>query len=495
MAGRTAGCLCILLLAGLCGFGVAGQAQTTTAEIQSLIHAHRYDEALAAIQDGLRRAPDNYRLWTLEGILFSMKGRRSDASQAFQRALKIAPQYPAALRGQAQILFQSDDQRAIPLLERILKLNARDETAHEMLAVLEVKKGDCRAALRNFAATGDAMRAHPASLEGWGKCLLQNHEPQKAAEAFRQLSALLPGRAWAQYDLAVALMEAKQSEAAVKVLEPLLSDQNDPDILSLASDAYEATGDTPKAVSLMRQAIVLNPANPAYYVGFAALCLNHDAFQVGIDMVTVGLRHISGEPSLYISRGLLYAHLAQYDRAEADFQQAERLDSKQSLTAYAIDLTDLQKNKSDATIGRIRAQLRAHPDSALLNYLLAKLLWSQGNQTETAGTAEALQHVQLAVKLKPDMVEARNLLADLYIAGGQYGPALEQSRIALRADPLSQTAVYHLIVALRHSPPGPQRDEIPTLVKRLSELQRASLQQETERKRFTFVEQRPASAQ
>ena len=56
-------------------------------------------------------------------------------------------------------------------------------------------------------------------------------------------------------------MSAKQDDASLKVLEPLLTDdQKDPDILSLASQAYEATKNTPKAVELLRKAIVLSPA-------------------------------------------------------------------------------------------------------------------------------------------------------------------------------------------------------------------------------------------
>jgi hypothetical protein len=49
--------------------------------------------------------------------------------------------------------------------------------------------------------------------------------------------------------------------------------------------------------------------------------------------------------------------------------------------------------------------------------------------------------------------------------------------------------MYHLIIALRHSKQSGQSNEIDGLVKRLSDLQQASLQQETARKRFRLVEQ------
>src|SRR5208282_355069 len=155
-------------------------------------------------------------------------------------------------------------------------------------------------------------------------CLVHTKQSQKAIPVFEQLAALLPQRTYPKYDLAVLLVETKQNDAALKVLEPLLAaEQSDPDLLSLASEAYEAAGDTPKAVSLLRQAIVLSPDNASYYNAFAVLCLDHESFQVGIDMINAGMQLISGDPSLYISRGLLYAQLAQYDEAEADFKTAE----------------------------------------------------------------------------------------------------------------------------------------------------------------------------
>jgi len=50
--------------------------------------------------------------------------------------------------------------------------------------------------------------------------------------------------------------------------------------------------DTPRAVSLLRQAIIASPKNPKYYVDFATLSYNHDSYQVGIDMIDAGLTQL-----------------------------------------------------------------------------------------------------------------------------------------------------------------------------------------------------------
>jgi hypothetical protein len=75
----------------------------------------------------------------------------------------------------------------------------------------------------------------------------------------------------------------------------------------------------------------------------------------------------------------------------------------------------------------------------------------------------------------------------MYIRAGQYNLAIEQSRASLQYSPSDQSAMYHLIIALRHSGPEGQR-EVQQWVKQLSDLKQASRQQETERKHFTLVE-------
>jgi tetratricopeptide (TPR) repeat protein len=100
----------------------------------------------------------------------------------------------------------------------------------------------------------------------------------------------------------------------------------------------------------------------------------------------------------------------------------------------------------------------------------------------------------LAVKLKPDMVEARNLLTNMYMRSGQYDLAVEQSRLALQYAPSDPSAMYHLIIALRHSGQDGKSDEIQSMVKRLAELQHTARQQESDRKRFKLVEETPSPA-
>ena len=183
----------------------------------------------------------------------------------------------------------------------------------------------------------------------------------------------------------------------------------------------------------------------------------------------------------------MYAADAEYDKAEADFARAEQLDANQSMSSYAAGLAQVKKNNPDEALRRVRLQLRTHPESPLLHYLLAQLLMKNAD-TDSDAYKEAMKEDLRALELKPDLVSARNLMASIHMQAGQYEKAIEQCRAALQYAPNDETATYHLLISLRHVG---KKDELQPLVKRLAELHQRSLQDETDRKRYTLVEQLP----
>jgi tetratricopeptide (TPR) repeat protein len=384
--------------------------------------------------------------------------------------------------------------RAIPLLQRILKFSPNDSTAHEMLGVLDKHTGACADAIEQFEASAALIYKHPESLEAYASCLFAESRFKEDIPVLQQLVALLPSRTYPKYDLAVVLVRTKQYTEALQVLEPLLPEDmsraTDADLLSVASEAYEQTGNTPKAAALLREAIVLDPTNPSYFTQFADLCLTHESYDVGIAMLNAGIVHMPSEASLYLVRGLLYAKTGEIDKAKSDFKRAEQLDSTQSLSAYATDLAELESNHRDIALANIRTQLKTYPDSPLLHYTLAKILDTLGTEDgDNGASGEALRSALEAARLKPDMVEAHNLLGSIYARTSQYYKAIEECRLVLRLAPSDQSAMYHLLMALRHEKSAEHTEEINSLATQLAEIHRSGLKEEADRKRFKLVEE------
>ncbi|MBV9183326.1 MAG: tetratricopeptide repeat protein [Acidobacteria bacterium] len=449
---------------------ISAQGAPTTSPEQSIERAFEvgnFELGLRLAEAAVRQTPRNVKLWAFEGIALSHLGHPSRALEAYNHALEISPDYLPALEGAAELQYNLATERAVPLLNRILKIHPADPTAHAMMGVLAYKRHDCRSAVSHFRASKELISSQAAALAEYGSCLVDLELPEDAIPVFQQLLALEPADTHARYNLAVVEFNAHQAKSALSTLEPLLdATPSDPDALELAASAYEESGDTPNAVRLLRQAIALNPKNPKYYVDVATISFNHQSFQVGVDMINAGLTENPEAAVLYVARGILYVQLGRYGQGEADFETANRLDPRQTSGAVAQGLAQIEQSNLDRARSTVELELKSHPRDPFLHFLKAQILFQKSGQPQSKEFQDAIGAASLAVEIEPDLVLARDLLASLYLKSGQLEQSIAQSRRALKENPSDQEALYHLIQALRQS--GKDKGELPGLVKRLA---------------------------
>jgi tetratricopeptide (TPR) repeat protein len=477
---------CSLTMASATELAMAQTTSDRIAPITSALGAGQFDRALSLLQPDLERSPKSSQLWTLRGLAFSGKGNKKEALGAFRHALGISPDYLPALEGAAEIEYDLGGKDAASLLHRVLILRPKDPTSHAMLAVLAYRRGDCPTAVPHFEQSGSLVESQPGALQAYGDCLVRLKQTEKAITLFTSALAHPNAEVSLRPRLASLQIMAQRPKEAIVTLQPLLQDNtSDADVLALASYAYEADGNTPEAVRILRQAIVSNPHNVDLYVDFANISLDHQSYQVGADMISAGLAAEPNAAPLYVARGILYVQLAQYDKAESDFDKADALDPRQSIGYAAEGLTAVQANDPDRALATVREKLAKAPNDAFLLYLQAEILTGRGPDPGSAEFRAAMNSARKAISLRPSLGVARDVLAKLYLQAGQSEPAIEQSRKALSIDPKDQTAVYHLIQALRKSG---RTDDVPELLKRLAELRMQGTREEAERSRYKLVE-------
>jgi tetratricopeptide (TPR) repeat protein len=478
----------VFLLCAISVFAQNAAPSAPTAPIESALREHDYQQALQLAQSAVQQSPKNPKLWALQGIALSRLGRRHEALAAYDRALAISPDYLPALEGAAELEYQAESKRALPLLNRVLKIRPDDSTANAMLGVLKYKQHDCASAIEHFRASWQLISSQPAALAQYGTCLMNLDKAEDALPVFQRLLALQPDDSHSRYNLAVVQLAAHSPKQAVETLQPLLGAASpDPEALDLASSAYEESGDTPKAVNLLRQAIVLDPKKTRYFVDFATLSFAHQSFQVGVDMINVGLKETPNAAQLFVARGVLLIQLGQYEKAEADFEKASQLDPTQTSGAVAEGLAQMQQSNLDQALTTVRARLKDHPDDAFLHYLEADILFQKGADPGTPEFKDAIAAVSRAEQLRADFVLAYDLLGNLYLKSGEIDKSIAQSRRALGQNPSDQEALYHLIQALRQSGKD-SKGELPTLVKRLAVLRQQARQAEASGNRYRLYE-------
>jgi tetratricopeptide (TPR) repeat protein len=467
--------------------GIVGQAVNEgVASIISALQRRDFGKALQLLQPALEASPRNPQLLVFQGLAYSGEGNATAALGSYQAALKVVPDYLPALKGAAELEYDAARADAVPLLEHILRLRPHDETSHAMLAVLAYKSGDYDKAAAHFSESGPILYSQPEALRAYGVCLLKLKQTDKAVEIFQALLKLQGDDPRARQSLAAVQLTAGQIQNALATLQPLLDVDPDVRTMQLAAAIYEANHDTPNAVKILRQAIVKDPRNTGLYVDFADIAMNHQSFQTGIEMVDAGLKLQPASAELYLARGVLYVQLAEFDRAEADFEKAEQLDPRQGLSAAAQGMVAEERNQNDPgqALATVRAKLSKKPGDAFLWYLQAAILSQKAPDPGSTEFNQGLTSAQKAVTLDPSLTAAHNVLAKFYLDSGQNALAVKECRLVLEQSPADQTALYHLVIALRKT--GEQA-EIPGLLKRLAKARQDATRQEAERNRYKLV--------
>jgi predicted Zn-dependent protease len=133
----------------------------------------------------------------------------------------------------------------------------------------------------------------------------------------------------------------------------------------------------------------------------------------------------------------------------------------------------------------VEEKLAHRPDDPILLYMQADILMEQGAEPGSPEFQTAMRSAKRAVAVRPSLGPARGVLAKLYLKDGRYPDAATQCRKALEIDPDDQSAVYHLIQALRKTD---RKSEIPDLLKRLASLRQQASNEEREQYRYKLVE-------
>jgi tetratricopeptide (TPR) repeat protein len=478
---------CVLAFLVLLGCAVAQTAGDRVDLVASALQDHDFAKALKLLRPALQQAPRNAQLWAMQGTAYVGEGRKQDALASFRAALKISPNYLPALKGAIQIEYEAGSKDAIPLLQRMLRLRPADQISHGMLAVLEYQKDDCADAVVQFEKAGALFDSKPDALHAYATCLAKLKRFERAAEVLQRTVALSPQNGRERLLLAAVQLMAHKPQDALSTLQPMLRGSSaDVEALELAATAYEDSQDTPQAVAALRQAILLDPHNVNLYVDFANLSSAHDSYQVGIDVASDGIGQLPKAAPLYLARGVLYVQLAQYDKAEADFEAAHELDPHQSLSSAAQGLLAEQENDLDGALAKVQNRLAQRPNDPVLLYLQADFLSQKGVDPGTPEFQLAMRSAKQAVSLRPGLSGSRTVLARLYLQAGSYREAAEECRKALAEDPKDQTALYHLIQALRKTD---DKAEIPALLKRLAQLRKQTSHEESQRNQYKLVEE------
>lgn len=478
------GILLVAFVAALCA-----PARASFEDIRDLIRRGDFTAALAACDRDLKTQPRDFRVLTLRGIALQGLGDAKESLAAFRKALAIEPSFLPALQGAAQIEYQTGDPAARITLERLVAVDSSLAPAHAMLGVLAFERKDCAGTVSHFEKAGDAL-ANPAARWQYATCLF---ETGRIEDAERQFTALLEqgGGEQVRYNLGIVQLEAGKPAGAVATLEPALrSARPGAETLSLLASAYQALKEVPKAVEVLRKAIELHPRDERLYIDLAALCLDHNSFDLGIEIASTGLTNVPNSARLATILGVLQVRAGQMDEAGKSFRRAEELAPEAAHGRVGLAVMMMQMNLPDDSIRLLREMMASKESDPRVEATLARALLQRGPEAEELDEAIAL--IERSIARQPSDAANHALLGKLYLNRDNIAAAEKSLAQAVQLDPNDRTAAYQLMTIYRRT--GKTR-EAAALQEKVRDLLAAEREQEAETGRYQLVrspEARPA---
>jgi Flp pilus assembly protein TadD len=135
------------------------------------------------------------------------------------------------------------------------------------------------------------------------------------------------------------LVDAGDDAGAIRVAQELITEGKAPaELYNLASRALVRAGRIDEAYDALRQATRLEPKAPENYVDLATICVEHDNFDLGLEIVDIGLRELPDSWVLRLQRGVLLAMKGLMADAEKEFETARRLAPAQAVPYAALGM-------------------------------------------------------------------------------------------------------------------------------------------------------------
>ena len=416
--------------------------------VAAAVSSRRYDDALRMLDPLLKETPGDVTLWTLRGLALDGLRRTPESLASFDHALALDPSFAPALKGASQVAYISNDPRALEYVRKLLAVMPGNDVANAMAGALTYQAHDCPHSIQSFQASNDLVYRDPRALDEFADCLLQQGQVDEAIRVLDRGVSMHPERVDLKFNLALTQMRAHKAADAIKILAPL-SDQKDSELLNLLAAAYIQTNLPDDAFRILEKAIEISPSGANNYLDLAILCLEHNQESRSVAAATAGIARVSKPAGLYLIRGVAYAQLGQYDKAESDFVSASQIEPDQPHSTIAMSLLYSDRNEFDKEKALLLRQLKLTPKDGATNYLLADLLIRSGVKPSEPGFEEAKAHLATSLEARPDSVEAHILMGKLFEQENKLDEALSHDRQALQFDPENRTALDREFVLLR----------------------------------------------
>ncbi|MBZ5561443.1 MAG: tetratricopeptide repeat protein [Acidobacteriia bacterium] len=354
-------------------------------------------------------------------------------------------------------------------LQRTITTHPEDPTLRVQLGKTLLRQGkteEAVAALRTVLK----LTSDPQLLTTCGKALLDARQYAPARQFLEPAVAANPSATDLRLDLAIAVFHSGSAADALKVLDVTPEGQRKGDYFLLRAQILDAMQKPEAAAEALNRGFDAAPTRPDLYFEAALFLIKHKQYHRAVRLLEKASRVLPDAPELQLTLAMAYDMVQQYDDSGRLFAQIESrwpewslpyelqgisletrtrsaqarplLETAISLGArdpnvyyyLASAITHHQPDNHDGAQEAIQQALKLNPDDVYIQSLAGKIAYMRKDYST------ALEHLQAALRLWPDMVEARQTLSGVYKALGDKEKSIAELKEIVRIKQANPTA-------------------------------------------------------
>jgi tetratricopeptide (TPR) repeat protein len=406
------------------------------AEVEMLVDASAYTDALAPARDYARREPDHPLGHILLGTVYLELGDYSKAKSELARGVAMAPDsFKARYRLGVALARLGKPDQALPELRQALVLEPGNRSAQsQLVAVLRAlgKRQQARQIVEQLQKeTGENAVENRIAFEGKkANALMQSGKPAEAAQIYRHMLQEKADSARTAYNLALALDAMHDTKGAEKVLrEAVKINPKRAGIRAELGRLELREGDLQSAQKWLQSALALKPALVDARGDLATVYAREGDLLTAEKLLRRALADDPKYEQGYLMLGQILARQDRKVESEKILSQAIALDPNDPALLTEVADANMQMGQLSEGIALLRKVADLTPSLAVSHLDLALALAS--NHDLTDALAETSKAVQLAPKSGVAHFYRGRILYDM----GRSQEAISEFETANKLDP------------------------------------------------------------
>lgn len=252
------------------------------------------------------------------------------------------------------------------------------------------------------------------------------------------------------FNLALCYVGTEQFGRAIQVLSTLKADGSDTAAVNnLLAQAYIGAGQDKEAFSAFQQAVKQAPEDEKLYMLVAEECMDRQAYDLGLDVLNIGLRHLPKSSRLHYERGVFFSFENEPDPATADFDLASKLSPGSDISYMAAGQKALLEGNMPEAVRVAREGIKEGHGNYILLTILGKAVIQSGVNAGRPEFREAQAALEKSVAEQPNYAVSRAALGELYLMAGRVDDAIANLEAARKLASDDASVYSHLAIAYR----------------------------------------------